>query len=488
MTFFPDRMTILSVGPISIKWYALFFLGGALAMAYYSYREMKKAGYDSTVFEDLALGSFISGIIGARLWYCVFYDFQYYFSDPIRILKIYEGGLAIQGGVLLGILYGWWYTRKKKISFFRMADMIVPNLLLAQAIGRWGNFMNQEAHGGVVSEAYFKNFPTFIKEGMYIQGSYYLPTFLYESVLNITGFLVFVYIFKKFNDRFHFLKRGDGMYFYLTWYGASRYIVEGLRTDSLMLGNFRMAQLTSVAFIVVGVLGLLGFFRALIKPKKPIVLFDLDGTLLDTEEAIIETYRYLFKKHGKEEQFTKEVELETLGPPLKELFDRYFEGMDQDALVEEYRTHNFELHKTSVKLMDHAKETLDFLNQEGYSVGVVSSKHTDGIELGLKQFGLENLVQVVVGLNSVEKAKPHPEGIFLACKELNRGHDACLYIGDSATDIQAAKNAGVYSIGYQSHADRKEVLAQANPNRLISDLAEIKDIVKENQSWTYNMM
>ncbi len=489
MTFFPDRQTVLSIGGLSIQWYAVCILLGAIGCTYFSYREMKKANYSWQIAEDLLTGCFITGIIGARLWYCIFYDFNYYFSNPLNILKIYEGGLAIQGGVIAGALYGYWYAKKHKLSFFRLADMIIPNLLLAQAIGRWGNFMNQEAHGVAVSESYFNNFPAFIKEGMFIQGQYYVPTFLYESVLNILGFILFTFIIKKLNDRYHFLKRGDGLYFYMIWYGCSRYIVEGLRTDSLMIGAFRMAQLTSIAFVVVGVLGMLGLFRKIFKAKKPVVLFDLDGTLLHTEPAILETYHYLFKKYKTEEEFTSEIQVEVLGPPLRDMFNKYFPEQDSENLIKEYKEYNFKIHPEKVTLMENAKEILSYLKEEGYDVGIVSSKFSDGIKVGMDLFHLEEFVSVVVGLDNVKKGKPDPEGLIQACTKLNRGHDECIYVGDSETDMQAAHRAQIYSVGYLFNKAKEESLQKEKPNKVIYDLLELKEILKEgDHSWTHNMM
>ncbi len=488
MTFFPDRTTFLSIGSVSIQWYALLMLSGVLLVTYVSYKQMKKANYSFEIAEDLMIGCFIAGILGARLWYCAFYDLEYYLADPIRILQIYNGGLAIQGGLFTGALYGWWYTKKHKINFFRLADMIVPHMLLAQAIGRWGNFMNQEAHGDVVSEAYFNNFPNFIKEGMYIQGQYFEPTFLYESVLNIIGFLLFVFVIRKLNEKYHFLKRGDGVYFYLVWYGCSRYLVEGLRTDSLMLGDFRMAQLTSIAFVVVGVAGFLGVFRKIFKDPKPVVLFDLDGTLLNTEPAIIETYRHLFKKYKTEEEFTKEIQVEILGPTLKEMFEKYFPEQDTEKLIKEYKEYNFKIHPEQVTMMDNAKETLETLVSEGYKVGIVSSKFSDGIQVGLKLHNLTEYFESIIGLDNVKQGKPDPEGIVMACAQMNRGYDDCIYIGDSETDMQAAHRAGVYSVGYLFNKDKEGALRAENPNKIITDLSEVVELVKENHSWTYNLM
>lgn len=488
MSFFPDPQTFLQIGNIGVKWYAILMISGVAITALVSYRDIKKNGYNFELVEDLTIGCFLWGIVGARIWYCLFFDLGYFLEDPIRILQIYNGGLAIQGGLITGALYGLYYTRKRKIDFMRLADCIVPNMLIAQAIGRWGNFLNQEAHGVAVTEAYFKNFPDFIKNMMFINGEYYVPTFLYESVLNLLGFVVFYFLIRKLNQKYHFLKRGDGVYFYLVWYGWSRFIVEGMRTDSLMLGPIRMAQLTSVVFIVIGILGFVGIFRKFMKEPKPAMLFDLDGTLLDTEPAILETYRHLFAKYRTEEEFDKEKQLEVLGPPLAKMFPIYFPEQNTEALIQEYREYNFKIHPEFVKPMENAEALLKNLKEEGYKIGIVSTKFADGVKLGLDLFNLSQYVDVIVGHDDVKEGKPSPEGIFIACKKLNVGHDSCIYVGDSATDIQAAHNAGVYSIGYIFNEDRIAMLETQKPNKIIRDLAEIETILKEDHPWTYNMM
>lgn len=162
MEFFPDIKTVVSLGSVTITWYALFILTGALLAYYLSIRTLKKWGYETAMFEDFFIWMLPIGIIGARLYYVLF-EWDLYVSDPIRILYIWEGGLAIHGGLIAAILFGLWYFRKKAIDGLRVMDAIFPNILIAQAIGRWGNFINQEAYGRVVSEAYFDHFPDLSK-------------------------------------------------------------------------------------------------------------------------------------------------------------------------------------------------------------------------------------------------------------------------------------------------------------------------------------
>lgn len=234
-----------SVFGVDIRWYGVLIstgmLLGILIAKYSCY--VKRVNYDS--FIDVLLISIPSGIIGARLYYVLF-EFGYYKAHPADILNIRQGGLAIHGGIIFGILAAFLWTKRKKLPFLKMADVAVPSIVLAQAIGRWGNFFNQEAHGGPVSADFIKLFPEFIQKGMYIDGSYYHPTFLYESIWNVFVFLVLMYLLHRFSH-------WDGLtlFSYVGLYSLGRFFIEGLRTDSLMIGPFRIAQLVSITGVLI---------------------------------------------------------------------------------------------------------------------------------------------------------------------------------------------------------------------------------------------
>lgn len=483
MVFFKDLSSFVDIGTLSIKWYAVLILVGAFSAFYVSQRNLKKLGYPSELVDDLFFGSLVFGIIGARLWYVLFYDLQTYLADPLSIIMTWQGGMAIQGGLLLGALFAFFFLKRKGLSFLRFADAIVPNILISQAIGRWGNFMNQEAYGKIVDEAYYNLFPAFIKDNMFIGGAFREPTFLYESILNIIGFILIVYILKRYTEN----RRGDLMYAYLMWYGVTRFFVEGLRTDSLMFMGLRMAQLTSIAFILFGVLGKLGVFDRFIKKKKPVLLFDFDGTLGDTEPLIIESMKHTIKHFRPEVEISREEEISFLGPTLYQIFARYLDESQIEEAVNIYRENNKELHPKLIKPMPNAVELIKDLKAEGYTLGIVSSKKKDMVEYGIKLVGLENLFEVIIGYDEVKNHKPSPEGIFNACKELGVDHDNCIYVGDTSTDILAANNAGIYSIAYLTHPERRDALEDAKPNATVEDLLEIKEILKRNQTWTRSL-
>ena len=163
---------------------------------------------------------------------------------------IWHGGLAIHGGILAGALFVYLYSRKNKLNFIELTDIILPGVIIAQAIGRWGNFFNQEAYGMMVSKELLQKLliPKFIIEGMHINGNYYLPTFFIESIFCIIGFILIMIISRKTK------KIGYPTSFYLIWYGILRFIIELFRTDSLMLFNIKIACVISVSFILLGLL------------------------------------------------------------------------------------------------------------------------------------------------------------------------------------------------------------------------------------------
>lgn len=482
MKLFPDVQTFFEVGPISIKWYAVFILVG-IALAYvYSSRRIKAMGYHNDLLEDLLLVAVPLGIVGARLWYVLFSDLGSYLAKPLSILYVWEGGLAIQGAILGGLLATYLFARHNKIDALRIIDAIIPSMLLAQAIGRWGNFINQEAYGPVVQESYFNGFPAFIKQQMLIYGEYRMPMFLYESIANLAGFVLIAYVFKKWGAK----RRGDLMYAYLMWYGVIRYFIEIFRTDSLMFGPFKMAQLTSLVFVLIGTLGMLGVYRRWFKPVKPIILFDLDGTLVDTRSSIMAAYQRVFKEELPQVDLSQVDQDAWVGPPLTVTFSKYTN--DLEPLVEKYIKYNQEFQKTMIKPIMHAKELLEKLKADGYQLGIVSSKRHQGIEYSLGLCGLGDYFDVIVGVDEVTNHKPHPEGILKACQLLGKGHDSVVYVGDSIMDIQAAQAAGVFSIAYLDEPKRLQEMQASGANQKISDLLEVVDILKEDHEWTSDLM
>lgn len=240
----------LDLGPIQIYWYSIFIFIGMLVACFLIYKEAKKRGIDEEFLVNLTFNTIIIGIIGARLYYVLF-NLSYYLDNPVEIFQIWNGGLAIHGGIITGLLFIIYYCKKHEVNLWKMLDIIVVGLIIAQAIGRWGNFFNSEAYGPITTAAHLKSLgiPQFIINGMYILGDYRQPTFFYESVWCLFGFLAMLII-----RQYKYLKIGQLTSFYLIWYGIIRFIIEAMRTDSLMLGPLKMAQLVSLVFIVSGII------------------------------------------------------------------------------------------------------------------------------------------------------------------------------------------------------------------------------------------
>ncbi|MGK8445662.1 prolipoprotein diacylglyceryl transferase [Staphylococcus aureus] len=236
-----------NLGPLSVRWYGIIIAVGILLGYFVAQRALVKAGLHKDTLVDIIFYSALFGFIAARIYFVIF-QWPYYAENPGEIIKIWHGGIAIHGGLIGGFIAGVIVCKVKNLNPFQIGDIVAPSIILAQGIGRWGNFMNHEAHGDV-SRAFLEqlHLPNFIIENMYINGQYYHPTFLYESIWDVAGFIILV------NIRKH-LKLGETFFLYLTWYSIGRFFIEGLRTDSLMLtSNIRVAQLVSILLILISI-------------------------------------------------------------------------------------------------------------------------------------------------------------------------------------------------------------------------------------------
>lgn len=243
-----DRVAFNLLG-IPIYWYALIIVSGIIIAMWLSSREAVRVGLKSEDITDFMLWGLPLSIIGARLYYILF-DLPQYIADPIQIFNIRSGGLAIYGGLIAGAITLYFFTKYHFISMWTFLDIAAPSVLLAQAIGRWGNFMNHEAYGPVTTRIFLENLhiPRFIIDNMHIEGFYRQPTFLYESVWSLIGFILLLFL----RNKKHLLKKGEVLLVYVMWYSFGRFFIEGLRTDSLyFLGVIRISQLLS-AFLFVG--------------------------------------------------------------------------------------------------------------------------------------------------------------------------------------------------------------------------------------------
>lgn len=236
-----------------VRYYSLFILIGVLISYFMIIKEAKRFGIPTDFMFNMFFWTIIIGIIGARLYYVVF-NWDYFGSHINEIWQLWNGGLAIHGGILFGLVTIAIYSKKHNVRIARVLDIIVVPLILAQAIGRWGNFFNSEAYGPATTINHLESLhiPEFIISGMKINGIYYTPTFFYESVWCIIGFIIMLFL-----RRIKYIKVGTIAGFYLLWYGMGRFYIESLRTDSLMFLGFKMAQIVSIVFIAVGAIMIL---------------------------------------------------------------------------------------------------------------------------------------------------------------------------------------------------------------------------------------
>lgn len=281
-----DRVAV-DLGPIQIYWYSIFIFIGLLVASILIFKEARRRNIDEDFLVNLIFNTIIIGLIGARLYYVLF-NLPYYIANPIEIFAIWNGGLAIHGGVFAALIFIIIYCKKHEVNCLQILDIMVVGLIIGQAIGRWGNFFNGEAYGQITSleELKEQQIPMFIINGMYILGEYRQPTFFYESTWCLSGFLAMLIIRK-----YKYLKRGQLTGFYLFWYGFGRFLIESMRTDSLMLGSLKMAQIVSIVFVIVGII--LFFYNVFKSTKEDKKLYTEDLTKHEAENAI----RY-FKKRG----------------------------------------------------------------------------------------------------------------------------------------------------------------------------------------------
>lgn len=238
------------IGPLSVHWYGLMIALGVLASVWYATYELKRRKKPTDVLYDMGFWMILAGVIGARLYYVIF-QWDFYASNPLEIVQIWKGGLAIHGALIGGFLAFFAYCGIKKLPWLFYADVIAPGVILAQAFGRWGNFFNNEAFGRPTDLPWKLFIPESFRPKGLEASEYFHPTFLYESLWNLIGFFLLVVLTRKFQNR-----QGIIFFSYLIFYSFGRFFIEGLRTDSLMLFSFRVAQIVSILLFAGGIFGL----------------------------------------------------------------------------------------------------------------------------------------------------------------------------------------------------------------------------------------
>ncbi|HEY9891112.1 MAG TPA: prolipoprotein diacylglyceryl transferase [Candidatus Sericytochromatia bacterium] len=247
--------TLIELGPLTIRWYGLLIASAVLIGVSLSQYLAKRRNVDPNLLGDLVIWLVIGAIPAARLYYVLF-EWKQYSQHPEQIIAIWNGGIAIHGAIIGGTLAAIIFSRIQKISFWQLADLVAPSLILGQAIGRWGNFFNSEAFGDPTDLPWKLYIPQQRRPLNFINFEYFHPTFLYESLWNLMVLGLLMTLFFRGLKGKPRLKVGTIALVYMVAYSLGRVWIEGLRTDSLMIGPLRIAQIVSLIAISLGLLGL----------------------------------------------------------------------------------------------------------------------------------------------------------------------------------------------------------------------------------------
>lgn len=213
--------------------------------------------------------------------------------------------------------------------------------------------------------------------------------------------------------------------------------------------------------------------------SKPVILFDFDGTIMDTEPVIIKSYEHLFELYRTKDEFTNDKQVAVLGPAIDVMIHRFFPEVDLEQAIEEYRRFQVANIKTYVDFMPNGKLLLETLKQQGYQLGIVTTRLHSSVQHIMEVFDMEKYFGVVVGQDDVTVGKPDPSGILLALKTLKVDNKNALMVGDSKTDIEAGKNAGIKTVGLLDRKEKIQSILDAKPDIVINDLMELVTYLKE---------
>ena len=248
------------LGPIEVRYYGVLIGLGILGALFYGAMESKRRGKDPEILYDLGFWVVLGGIVGARLYY-VFFNLSYFSAHPADIIAVWKGGLAIHGALIFGFLAFLLYAKKHGIKLLEYMDIITPGIAVAQGIGRWGNFFNSEAFGTPTSLPWKLYIPEGARPLEFINFEYFHPTFLYESIWDLIIFVLLFTLTRRLYPKGGKHAYGLIFFLYISLYSFARFFIEGLRTDSLLLGPFKAAQAVSVFLFIVGAVGLFALTR-----------------------------------------------------------------------------------------------------------------------------------------------------------------------------------------------------------------------------------
>ncbi len=302
---FDVNTTAFSIGSFSVQWYGIIIACGFMLAILYGYAMAKKMNIDRDKFFDGIIVGLICGVVGARLYYCIFYPGDKYINNPLEILNIKEGGLAIYGGIIGGLLGGGITCKLRKLKVAACIDTAVVGFTIGQCIGRWGNFINQEAFGGATSLPWGMQSDATEKV---VVGPVH-PCFLYESLWMLLGFIL-LHLFTRYKRRYD----GQTTLMYMLWYGIGRFFIEGLRTDSLTVPglDIRVSQLISAAMVIVSVVLLIVFRkRTALTGCGSKEVMELNGLSIENGEIVVNDISDIENEPKKSTIFADEDEEES---------------------------------------------------------------------------------------------------------------------------------------------------------------------------------
>ena len=251
--------TAFSLGPLDVRWYALFILTGIFVAIGLSSWLAGQRGLDPDFLLDMAPIVVISALVGARVYY-ILLRWDYFLDHPGEAFNVRLGGMTIHGGLVAGVLALWWYTRRHNQPLLTWADVVAPGLAIGQAIGRWGNWANQEAFGTPTDLPWAVTIDPENRPAEYADVATFHPAFLYESLFNLVNAVVLSWLVLQVPKR-GWMRSGDVTGFYLIAYGIARLLIERIRTDSLTIGPWPAAYWLSLGLIIAGLATMVGVRR-----------------------------------------------------------------------------------------------------------------------------------------------------------------------------------------------------------------------------------
>lgn len=485
----------LEIGNFKIAWYAVCILTGICLAAYLGITEAKKFGIPANKILDGLLICVPFAILGARLYYVIFqwkefYEVGDFTATLLNILGFSDGsfqlaGLAINGGIIVAVIFVIIYCRVRKINMFAVFDLLAPGLLIGQICGRWGNFFNQEAHGGPISSETFNwlqyIIPPFIMDRMNIGGTYYHPTFLYESLWNAAG-LIFILISRRKNKH---QRIGDNICFYLIWYGLGRAcLIEPFRTDALPLipsiGTDvifnRVNVVMNLGLAVIGVVWLILKHTVFKEPyyieyqqqikdaKIDGVICKLEGTLVSFDRLIMNAYYYTAST-----VLNKQIYEDELRELIKVKPEDYFEG-NQKAL--KYFNDYFVENINQMVVLDKVKDFFSKIYAHNYHVAVVTDYSKEVADEILNKLKITTYVSVIIdkdinegnGVKKAIKCIPNAKNILVIC--------------DGKEEVVSANECGAQTC-LVSYSDEYDTATEIGVTYIINKFVDLEDIIIE---------